>query len=322
MPETATTLSPDDALKFVQSQMSRMRAEVDGKEYPEMTFRELIPINDHTDDEDGGESSEEVEMEREGDRPVAMAGVGFDFDVREITDYLTQNIPLTSDKAMASRYAALEFLQRLAFEGDADKGWNGLINQESRTLDSENGILADPAAAPDYWEPGSRLWKNKTGSRIMDDINSALTMPNRNTKKVFAIADTLLLPIEAYTLLAITPFENNSAQSVLSVAQSHNIYTMTTGKPLTLRVVRGLETAATSTVGDGGRMVAYWNHPDVLQFHLPKPHQFSEPELFPERADEDDEDYQFMGVQVRGYFSTAGLEIMKPDCVHYVDGIT
>jgi hypothetical protein len=94
---------------------------------------------------------------------------------------------------------------------------------------------------------------------------------------------------------------------VLDYLATKNVYTQITGRPLTIRALRGLETAGQ---GGSGRMVAYRRDPQVLKMHIPMPHQFlpvmqTGPMVF----------------DVPGIFRVAGLEVRRPKAVRYVDGI-
>jgi hypothetical protein len=120
------------------------------------------------------------------------------------------------------------------------------------------------------------------------------------------MADTILLPVQAMTIAA-TKRIPNTMQSVLDYLTTKNVYTQITGRPLTIRAVRGLETAGQ---GGSGRMIAYRRDPQVLKAHIPMTHRFlpvwqTGPLIY----------------DVPGIFRIAGLEIRRPKSVRYVDGI-
>ena len=80
-----------------------------------------------------------------------------------------------------------------------------------------------------------------------------------------------------------------------------------TGMPLTIRAVRGLETAGAAGVN---RMVAYRRNPQVLKLHVPMPHRF-----LPVYQDGP------LNFVVPGVFRLGGLDIRRPKEVRYGDGI-
>src|SRR5690606_19139887 len=113
----------------------------------------------------------------------------------------------------------------------------------------------------------------KTAAQILRDVNQALTITNTATNSI-EYADTILLPVEAYNLIASTPFNALGADTILSWLLRTNNYTLTTGRPLTIRALLQLRTASTETVVGGGRLVAYKNDENYLKLNLPMPHQF------------------------------------------------
>jgi len=98
-------------------------------------------------------------------------------------------------------------------------------------------------------------------------------------------------------------------ETILSFVQRTNIYTLTTGQPLTIRTVRELSTG--DAAGTGGRMVAYKNDEDFVKLHLPMPHRFLPV-------------YQSGPLQfeVPGIFRTGGLELLTNAGMRYIDGIS
>jgi hypothetical protein len=120
------------------------------------------------------------------------------------------------------------------------------------------------------------------------------------------IADTVLLPVAAMNIAATKRIPNTTA-SVMDFLRTNNVYTQTTGRPLTIRTLRGLETAGQN---GSGRMIAYRRDPQVLKMHIPMTHRFlnvwqTGPLVF----------------DVPGIFRLAGLEIRRPGAVRYMDGI-
>jgi hypothetical protein len=94
----------------------------------------------------------------------------------------------------------------------------------------------------------------------------------------------------------------------LSFLAKNNLYTHTTGAPLTIRGVLGLGKAGNGGVG---RAVFYRKDPRVLKLHVPMPHRFLPVwQTGPITYD------------VPGIFRTGSVEIRRPSAVRYLDGIT
>jgi hypothetical protein len=187
-------------------------------------------------------------------------------------------------------------MDKLAYTGDTNKGFTGLINNASVT------ILQAAATGTG----SSKLWSTKTADQMITDVQAALSGVYEGSNTV-EMADTVLLPIDAIQQLSIARIPNTPAPA-LEYLSKNNLYSHTTGAPLTIRGVLGLGTAG---AGNVGRMVAYRKDPRVLKLHVPMPHRFlpvwqTGPMTF----------------DVPGIFRTGSVEIRRPSAVRYVDGIT
>jgi hypothetical protein len=152
----------------------------------------------------------------------------------------------------------------------------------------------------------SRYWYQKTPDQILADINTVLSDVYVESLTV-EYADTLLMPIEAMTLLGQTPMPYLDV-TVLEWLATHNMITLQTGRRIDIRAIRGLETA--SDTGHG-RMVAYRRDPGVLRFHMPMPHRFLP--VWQESP---------MVFFVPGIFRIGGVDIRRPMAVRYLDEIS
>ena len=210
---------------------------------------------------------------------------------------------LPDAKALAARRAYTEFMWALTLTGDADKNLKGLANQTGVTaaLAAANGT----GNATTWFAADGTL--TKTPLQVIADINGLLTGIHTGSNTV-EMADTLLLPISTLSFLAATPMSaDNTAMTLLTYIQQHNIYTQTTGQQLTVRGVLGLETA-----GAGGtkRMVAYANREDVVKLHLPMPHRF-----LPVYQDGP------TSWEIPGIFRTGGVDVSRSAAFRYLDGL-
>lgn len=226
-----------------------------------------------------------------------MAAIGYQWNIEEIGKAQFLRIPLDARRAAAARKAYVQFMWNLTLTGAPEKNYGGLVNYTGITTAN---VPADGTGA-------SPLWTNKTPAQIVRDINLALTGIYMATNQV-EMADTLLLPIEAVNYIAQTPYSATTMETILTFIQRTNVYTLETGRPLTIRGVRGLENAG---AGGVGRMVAYKNAEEVVKLHLPMPHRF-----LPVYQDGP------LNFVVPGIFRTGGVEILTPGAFRYLDGIT
>lgn len=304
------------ALGFLVSQTTHIESEVVRVRYPDIQYSRLIPVD--TTANEWAKSVTFYSMDQVGkagwfhhrahdipladvtrekfERGIEMAAIGYRYDLEELGQaMMIPGMNLSSDKAGAARRAYEEFVDDKALRGDTAKGWEGLINS---SLVTAIVVAADGTG-------GSPAFSAKTTAQVLRDVNNALTGMYISSLTL-EMADTLLLPLQVLTDLATRQIENTT-MTILQFIQMHNVYTLTTGQPLTILGVRGLETAG---AGGTGRMIAYRRDPQVLKLHLPMPHRFlpiwqTGPITF----------------DIPGIFRFGGVEIRRPGAVRYVDGI-
>lgn len=239
-----------------------------------------------------------VDLSREKfETGVHMAGIGYGYDLEELGKAQLLGMNLTNDKANLARRVSEEKIDQVAFTGDTAKGFTGLVNASTPTATS----------APADGTGSSRAFADKTPDLILRDINGQLTGIFTGTLGA-EIADTLLLPYSVLLDLSTRRIDSVNQTTILEWIERNNIYTRTTGQPLTIRGVFGyLDTAGTSS---SKRMVAYRRSPDVLKLHVPMPFRFFPAwQTGPMRFD------------VPGVFRLGGVDIKRPKAVRYLDQI-
>jgi hypothetical protein len=304
-------------LGFLQSQTTYIEAEVYRIQYPELIWEQLVPVDSAANE--WAKSVTYYSLDKVGnadwlngmatdmryadinrgrfEQGLEMAGIGYRYTLEEIGQaMMIPGLNLTAERADAARWAYESFMDRLAYFGDANKGFTGLLNNATVTV---TNAIADGTGS-------SALWSAKTADQIVRDVNNALSAVYEGSNSV-EIADTVLLPIDAMTTLATTRIPNTPI-SALEYLKGNNQYTHYTGAPLTIRAVLGLGTAGKSGVG---RMVAYRRDPRVVKLHVPMRHRFlpvyqEGPTTF----------------SIPGIFRVGGVEIRRPVAFSYVDGIT
>ena len=308
-------------LGFMVSQAAHIERTVYMTQYPDIQYSELVPVDrsahpwartiTHYSTDITGEalpiagrttSIPLADVTRaKHDVTVEMAAIGYDYSLEEIRQAMMIGVPLTADKAMAARRAAEEYIDKKVLEGDADKGWDSLINSRNTLVDRFD--VAEGASGANAAE--KRLWSNKDAKEIIKDINDALNAIYADTSTV-EMADTIGLPPNIWSDL-VSKFIDGTAMSVANAIEKNNVYTKKTGRRLMIREIRGLEKAGN---GNTGRMLVYRRDPSVLKLHMPMP-------------------FRFLPVQkvlltyiVPGIFRLGGLEIRRPKAIRYYDGIT
>jgi hypothetical protein len=307
------------ALGFLVQQLSYIEPTVYETQYPDIQYPSLIPVDTSAPDwvksvtyfstnkagragwfHHRGKDLHMADIERsKAETTVEMADIGYDWSLEELGQaMMVPGLNLSGDRANAARRASEEFIDDLALRGDSDKNMVGLLNYPGLTIVN---ATADGNGGNPYW-----IDKVGDADKIIRDVNIAISGMWTSTKQV-ELADTILMPIDAVTLLATTRLPNTT-MTILQFLMENNVYTFTTGRPLTIRTVRGLESAG---VGGVGRMIVYKRDPQVLKMHIPMPHRFLPPwQTAP------------LVFTVPGIFRLGGLEIRRPSAVRYVDGIS
>jgi hypothetical protein len=121
------------------------------------------------------------------------------------------------------------------------------------------------------------------------------------------MADTLLLPYSVIVALSQRRVTDQNSMTIMDWIQQKNVYTLETGRPLTIRGLRGLETAG---AGGTARMVAYLRDPGVLKMYMPMPFKF----LPVWRKGP-------ISYEVPGIFRLGGVDVKRPLAMRYLDGI-
>lgn len=229
---------------------------------------------------------------------VEMLAAGYKYNLEEINQaMMVPGESLSNRRAMAAKRKVEEFIDNLFLMGDTTKGWLGLLNQAGAIV-NRTDVAGNNANA--------RLWSGKDDEAILMDINTLLNGVYEESDTV-ELADTLLLPPEAWALLSYKRL-TDSSMTLLQWVRTANSYTAKTNQPLNIREVVPLKRMGS---GGTGRMVAYRNAPDVVRFHMPMPHTF-----FPVRQ------INVMEYEVAGICRVGGLEVMLPKAMRYADGMT
>lgn len=317
-------INDQQALAFVQGQSFKVNQRVYETRYPDWDFGRLVFVDTtgpewapgiltYTSDISGRANwqsgyAKDVPLadvsQSQSLRNFQLAAIGYQWNIEEVNSAIQVGSSLPDRRARAARLAYMKFMYDLTLKGSAEKGLGGLINYSGVTATT---APADGTGSATTWVDEDGVG-TKTPAQIVRDINLALQGVYLSTYEQ-EMADTILLPVEAYNYIASTPYSATTMETILSFVQRTNIYTLTTGQPLTIRTVRELSTG--DAAGTGGRMVAYKNDGDFVKLHLPMPHRF-----LPVYQDGP------LNFTVPGIFRTGGLELLTNAGMRYIDGIS
>lgn len=299
-------------LGFAESQTSHIETAVNAALHPDIQYPQLIPVD--TSAHEFAASVTYYSTDKYGragwvngnanDIPVAgtemakhetmvhMAGIGYSWGFQELGQAMMLGRKLQADDAMAARRAYEEMVDRVALLGDAGKSFEGLINTASVTVE---------AVAFGDWNTDSP----ELADHMIADVNKALLGVGTDTGYT-SHANTLLVSHEKMERLGSVRISGTD-KTAFEYIMRNNVYTMTTGQPLTIRTVRGLNSAG---AGGTSRMVAYRRDANVLKLHIPMPHRFLP--VYQDGA---------LNMVVPGVFRLGGLDVRRPKEMRYIDGL-
>ncbi len=307
-------LDAQQALSFVISQTSHIETQVWKKLYPEILYPEFVPVDEsahpwattvtyYSSDVTGQAGwlhsfAQDFPMVNQNrtkhETNVSMGGIGYGYNLQEISQASMLGINLQADLAIASRDAYERHCEQVAFMGDAQVGYQGLLNNSSvGAADVADGASTNPE------------WETKTPDEIVKDFNEALSDIYSDSNTI-ELADTVLLPPSSYNLIATKRLDPTMTTTILEHIQRVNVYTAQTGKPLKIRALRQLETAG---AGNTKRMVVYLRNPQVVKLHRPMPLRF-----FPVQQ-------VMLDYKVPAAYRIGGTDVRRPGAVRYRDGI-
>lgn len=304
------------ALNFLVSQTSYIEPQVVRIKYPELNYSQFVPIDSSANEWAKSITFFSIDMIGQADwfnhlakdipfadvqrarheQGIEMAAVGYRYTLEELGQaMMLPGTNLSTERAAAARRAYEEFVHSVALYGDSRKNWKGLVNHTLPTVVNIATTWAAQVAA------GTDAAK----AAILQNVNALLTNIWQASSTV-ELADTLLLPLNAMTLLSMTQL-TGTTMNLLEWIKKNNLYTSETGAELVIRGVRGLDTAGAS---GNGRAIAYRRDPEVVKMHVPMTHRFlpvwqTGPITF----------------DVPGIFRLGGLEIRRPGAFRYADGV-
>jgi hypothetical protein len=198
---------------FMERQLESVEARLYEKKFRELKYRTLIPISNR--DGAGAQNITYYMYTKIGmaaiianpsddlprsdvfakrfTQPVFQIGTSFGYSTLDLRRAMFTGVPLEMFKVDAARRGVRELESTLCWTGSVANGIVGLFGNAN--IPSDQAPLG--AAA-------SRLWSLKTPDEILKDVLNIITAVRTATKGVQQ-ANTMLLPIAQYNILAGTP---------------------------------------------------------------------------------------------------------------------
>lgn len=181
---------------------------------------------------------------------VIGGGAAYGYTIQDLRRAAMARKPLSSRKAIAVRRALDEYVNRIAFKGDAKHGVVGLLDNPNI---GSYTVAADGAGS-------STKFKDKTAVQILRDMNGIIHSVSKQTNEV-ENPNTLALPPDQYNYIASTPYSDVVADSILSVFKRNNP---------DVTVIKANELTGAGA-GGSDMMLAYVKDIDHQSLELPLP---------------------------------------------------
>jgi len=182
---------------------------------------------------------------------IVGIGTSYRYSHQEIRAAQQGGIPLDLKLAEAARRANDQKINDLALMGDPTSGVTGLLNNPA----------IPSVVVPADGTGGNTEWSTKTPDQILRDMNMVVNQIVINSNNVEQ-PDTLLLPLNQFTLINSTARSANSDTTILSYFLMNNPY---------ISEVSALPQLAGAGTGGSDIMFAYEKNENKLQMQIPLP---------------------------------------------------
>ena len=301
-----------DTTAFFQRELEHIYARSFDIVYPELRARSFVPVSGEANigattvtyeqyDRTGkakiisnnAKDIPRVDIDgKEFTRPVRTVGIGFGFTLMEIRAAAMAGKNLSARKADAARRGIEEVLDSVACFGSPDHGIaTGFLNNAD--------VTATAVGGGNDWATLIATGLDADRQKIIKQLSDALGRITTDSKGT-EMANTIIIPDAQYTLIATTPFGDNSDKTILDF--------MNANFPM-IQAIEPWYRLDGAGAGATDRVVVYNRMADKVQQEIP-----GEYEQLPPQE-------QGLEMVVHAVASTAGTAVYFPKSMQYVDGV-
>ena len=276
--------SVDAAAVFMAQELDYVKSKSYDKLYPQFTALNIFPVNSDTNP--GAEAITFYTYDMEGfakiidnystdlpradvngvphSVPVKTLGVSYGYSNQEMRASRMSGKSLDARKAESARFQIDNATNKIAWAGDAKNGIMGVLSS------GQNIPVKTLTAGA---TSGAVNWAGKTADEIVADVTAMYAQVTKATKDVER-PDTLVLPTEVYTVLALKRLGDTEA-TVLSYIKDHAPYL----KEIVSASELNSDSYETNPYAEGapgvatnaGQAVAFLftNSPDKMEINIP-----------------------------------------------------
>jgi hypothetical protein len=270
---THTNLDADESI-FLERQLQYVKKTTYDVEYPEYKIRSILPVS-----EEAGPGADTIKYEqfdrvgiaqivnnysddsprvdikgKEFISPIRSLAASYGYSVQEIRAAKFAGKPLQQRKADAAKEAIRAKENQIGFFGDTKHNLAGFVNHAN---------ISEVVLAADGNSNGftsTKRFAGKTSDQILRDLNALANTPIKLTLGR-ETPDTLLLTIDAYTLISSTPRSANSDTTILSYFLKNNPF---------IKNVDWLNELAGAGAGGVDRAMVYKRDARKVTFEVPQ----------------------------------------------------
>lgn len=289
-------------------QLESIQAEIYRIQYPDFTWRALLPIRSsiplgaraHTYrmfeqfgeaemlDNMGTEDFPTADSQgKEYTLAIKSLGAKYSYTVEDMRASQLMNVSLDAEKASAARRAIESKLDNLALLGAAGTPFTtGFANHPSLTTVTKGTQVS------------GTTWATATAPEIFGDFNSLVTTGFAGTKGLYGKYD-VVLGTAGYAKIATTPFNQYSDTSIMTYLMQSNPF---------IRSISYSPRLNTAGAGAKERVLCYVRDPDVLEVRVPIDFEQFAPQL------------SGMAFVTHCHAKFGGVAIRQPKACLFMDG--
>ncbi len=228
---------------------------------------------------------------------LEYAGIEAAWTLQELRNCLFTGVKLDGECLRAATEGALDHIQDIAFDGDAEVGFKGLLNHDE--------VPVYQGTVPDFTDPAT------TADIMINFIQALVSAMGTSTNELiyqhFGTGELIcVVPTAVFDAISSRKCSDDASRTVANFLAQNNPWTQRTGKALTFKSLPEASDAAET--GDG-RLILYPMHSRVLEMAIP---------IMPRIITTLNEGYR---IKAPMEYSLSGVNAKRPQMMMYADGV-
>jgi len=182
---------------------------------------------------------------------VEYAGIQPEWTIQELREVLFTGIGLSNETLEAGTQGALDHIQEVGFNGDADLGFTGLLNS------ADVPVYAGADAS-------TQIVQATTADAIVAAMNNWIIQLGQTSNEIvyqhFGNSDLVIaLPTAAFDHIASRRMGDGSDRTIMNFFLENNVWKTRTGKNVIFKSLSRLSSISVSGSGTGRAIIYPWN---------------------------------------------------------------